>query len=521
MEVQVKGEGKKFFPSPDSFAVRLRGIVKRFPGVVANGGVNFDLKFGEIHALLGENGAGKTTLVNILYGLYQPDAGEIWVKGEKTDISSPAKALSLGIGMVQQSFTLVPSLSVVENVALGLKGFSSLKEVAMKLIELSRAYGLNVDPSAKVWQLSVGEMQKVEILKLLMRDVDILILDEPTSVLTPQETEILFSTLRRFKEEGKAIIFISHKLNEVMEISDRITVMRKGFVVSTVDKGETSPAELARMMVGREVLFKVERKPKVLGDVVFQVEGLEAYNDKGVKALKGVSFSIREGEILGIAGVTGNGQRELAEVLVGLRRASKGRIILDGEDITNKGARAFIDKGGGFIPEDRKRYGIAPNLTVVENLFLKSYRSPLFSKGPFLDLERMERVADSLIKKYDIKIPGKDMPIRLLSGGNLQRLILARELEGKIKLLVAFHPTWGLDVGATEFVYERILETASRGTAVLLIAGDLDEIFALSDRVKVIYEGKLYGDFPPKEEYLYEIGMLMAGVGEKKDEAEV
>ncbi|MBC7331630.1 MAG: ABC transporter ATP-binding protein [Synergistetes bacterium] len=519
MEIHGNGEGGFSLPSPDGFAVQLRGIVKRFPGVVANERVNFDLKFGEVHALLGENGAGKTTLVNILYGLYQPDEGEIWIRGRREKITSPAKALSLGIGMVQQSFTLVPSLSVLENVSLGIEGVS-LKELALKFERISKEYGFTVDPYAKVWQLSAGEMQKVEILKLLMRDVDILILDEPTSVLTPQEIQALFGTLRRFKEEGKAIVFISHKLNEVMEISDRITVMRKGVVVNTVDKDKTSPAELAKMMVGREVLFKMEKTTKTIGDVVFKVENLEAYNDKGIKALKGISFSIREGEILGIAGVAGNGQRELAEVLVGLRKASNGKVFLDGEDITNKGARFFIDKGGGFIPEDRRKYGIAPNLTVVENLFLKSYRVPPFSRGPFLNLEYMDRVADSLIDKYDIKISGKNMPVKLLSGGNLQRLILARELEGKKKLLIAFHPTWGLDIGAMEFVYGRILEAASKGTAVLLIAGDLEEIFALSDRVKVIYEGKLYGDFPPKEEYLHEIGMLMAGMGENWDEIE-
>jgi len=520
MEIQVKGEGRGPLPSPNLFAVRLKGIVKKFPGVVANEGVDFELKFGEVHALLGENGAGKTTLVNILYGLYQPDEGEIWVKGRREKITSPAKALSLGIGMVQQTFTLVPSLSVLENIALGIKN-ASLKDLALKLKKLSQDYGLFVDPNAKVWQLSASEMQKVEILKLLVRDVDILILDEPTSVLTPQEIEALFSTLRRFKQEGKAIIFISHKLSEVMEISDRITVMRKGLVVSTVDRDKTSPRELAKMMVGREVVFKTERRPRRIGEVVFRVEGLEAFNDKGIKALKGVSFSIREGEILGIAGVAGNGQRELVEVLVGLRRASKGRVILNGEDITNRGAKPFIDKGGGFIPEDRRRYGIAPNLNVVENLFLKSYREYPFSKGPFLNLEYMDKAADLLIEKYDIKVPGKNMPVRLLSGGNLQRLILARELEGRKGLLIAFHPTWGLDVGAIEFVYGRILEAASMGTAVLLVAGDLEEIFALSDRVKVMYEGKLYGDFPPKEEYLYEIGMLMAGMGENQNEVEL
>ncbi len=499
---------------PQDVVLRLKGIVKKFSGVVANDSVDFDLKVGEIHALLGENGAGKTTLVNVIYGLYQPDSGEIWIRGSKVNIDSPARALSLGIGMVHQSFTLVPSFSVVENVALGLKGFSSLRVVAEKVKQISELYGLSVDPYAKVWQLSVGEMQRVEIIKLLLRDVDILILDEPTSVLTPKETRALFSTLKRLKDEGKSVVFISHKLNEVMEISDRITVMRKGLVINTVRKEDTSPGELAKMMVGREISLgpSKRRSSTSFGEVVLEVKDLEAYGDKGIKVLRGLSFSVREGEILGIAGVAGNGQRELAEVLVGLRRASSGVVLFDGEDITNKGSMVFIEKGGGFIPEDRKRFGVAPNLSLVENLILKSYRKPPFSKGLFLDLDYANKVADFLIEKYSIQSPGKDMPVRLLSGGNLQRLVIARELEGKVRLLIAFHPTFGLDVGAMEFVYEKLLEAKASGTAVLLIAGDLDEIFTLSDRIKVIYEGKLYGDFPPDESYLETIGMLMAGV---------
>lgn len=507
------GEGMSSSPPDSDIVVKLKGIVKRFPGVVANDNVDFELRRGEVHALLGENGAGKTTLVNVLYGLYEPDAGEIWVRGEKVRIDSPAKALSLGIGMVHQNFTLVPSFSVVENVALGLKEASSLKVVSKKLEELSKTYGLSIDPHAKVWQLSVGEMQRVEILKLLFREVNVLILDEPTSVLTPQEAEALFSTLRRLKEEGKSIVFISHKLNEVMEISDRITVMRRGLVIDTVRKEETSAEELAKMMVGREILFKTKRRgKKEFGNVVLRVENLEAYGDRGYKALKGLSFSVREGEVLGIAGVAGNGQRELAEALVGLRRVSMGKVIFDGEDITNRGAKVFIDKGGSFIPEDRKRFGVAPNLDLVENLMLKGYRKPPLCKGIFLDLGHAREMAERLIGRYDIKSPGEGFPVRLLSGGNLQRLILARELEGNVRLVIAFHPTWGLDVGATEFVYEKILETAEAGAAVLLIAGDLEEIFALSDRVKVIYEGKLYGDFPAEEIYLDRIGMLMAGM---------
>ncbi len=499
---------------PYTLAVELKGIVKKFPGVVANDGVDFNLRIGEVHALLGENGAGKTTLMNVLYGLYQPDAGEIWVKGKKVEIDSPATALSLGIGMVHQHFTLVPSFSVAENIVLGLrKDITNMREVARKIRELSEAYGLPVDPDAKVWQLSVGEMQRVEIIKLLFRDVDILVLDEPTAVLTPQEAESLFKTLKRLKSEGKSIIFISHKLNEVMEISDRITVLRKGRVVNTVRKEDTSPEELARMMVGREVVLRVKRRERVdFGDVVLEVKGLEAYSDKGLKALKGVSFSVREGEILGIAGVAGNGQRELAEVLSGLRKASSGMVLLGGEDVLNKGTGYLIEKGESFIPDDRKRFGVAPNLSLVENLILKSYRNPPISKGMFIDLSCAEKIADELIEKYDIKAPGKHIPVKLLSGGNLQRLILARELEGNVKFLLAFHPTRGLDISATEFVYEKILESASSGAAVLLIAGDLEEIFALSDRVKVIYEGKLYGDFPADEGYLDKIGLLMAGV---------
>ncbi|MCD6363058.1 MAG: ABC transporter ATP-binding protein [Synergistetes bacterium] len=507
---------------PPVLAVELKGIVKRFPGIVANDGVDFDLRWGEVHALLGENGAGKTTLMNVLYGLYQPDAGEIWVKGKKVEIDSPATALSLGIGMVHQHFTLVPSFSVAENIILGLgRDIPHIKEVAKKIKELSEAYGLPVDPEAKVWQLSVGEMQRVEIIKLLFRDVDILVLDEPTAVLTPQEAESLFETLRKLKEEGKSIIFISHKLNEVMDISDRITVLRKGKVVNTVRKEGTSPEELARMMVGRDVVLRVKRREKVTpGKVVLEVKDLEAYSDKGLKALRGISFSIREGEILGIAGVAGNGQRELAEVLSGLRKASAGKIILDGENVLNKETGYLIEKGEGFIPDDRKRFGVAPNLSLVENLILKSYRDPPISRGMFIDLSCAERIADELIEKYDIKAPGKHIPVKLLSGGNLQRLILARELEGKVKFLLAFHPTRGLDISATEFVYEKIMESASRGAAVLLIAGDLEEIFTLSDRVKVIYEGKLYGDFPADEGYLDKIGLLMAGVV-NKDEAQI
>ncbi len=502
--------------------VELKGIVKYFPNVVANDKIDFDLQEGEIHALLGENGAGKTTLMNILYGLYQPDGGEIKIKGKRVFIDSPKKAISLGIGMVHQHFTLVPSFSVLENIMLGLPKhmLSKPSKLRSELQELSKGYGLRIEPNAKIWQLSVGEMQRVEIMKLLYRDVDVLILDEPTAVLTPQEAEYLFKTLKRLANSGKSIVFISHKLHEVMEIADRITVLRRGKVVNTVNKIETSVEKLAEMMVGRQIVLRVKKERQQPSDkVVLKLEGVKCFNDKGLLALKGISLEVKEGEILGIAGVAGNGQRELAEVVTGLRIVEEGRVWFSGKDITNKGSKILIDMGGGYIPADRLRFGVAPNLNVADNLILKNYRRPPLSYGISLNQEAISSFADRLIKEYEIMVSDRSMPAKLLSGGNLQRVIIARELQENTKLIIAFNPTRGLDVSATEFVYNRLLESANKGTAVLLIAGDLEEIFTLSDRVAVLYEGEITGYVPPDERYLKTIGLLMAGVKDAKVEA--
>ncbi len=498
--------------------VELRGITKRFGSVVANKNVSFFLEEGEIHTLLGENGAGKTTLMNILYGFYTPDEGEIYVKGKKVRISAPIDAINLGIGMVHQHFTLVPSFTVVENILLGrdIESVPNLNKASEDLRRLSEQFGLKVDPFAKVWQLSVGEMQRVEILKLLYRNVDVLILDEPTAVLTPQEADELFSTLRELKKHGKSIVFISHKLNEVMNISDRITVLKRGEVVGTVNKEDTSPKELAKMMVGREVILKMEKKEKKIGKMVLKVKDIEALNDKGLKALRGISLSVKAGEILGIAGVAGNGQKELAEVLSGLRKVIGGKIYIDEKDVTNKGTRFLIEMGESFIPEDRHKYGVSPHLSVKDNIILKKYRKPPFSKGNILNHKEIENYAKRLVKQYDVMTPSIQTPVKLLSGGNMQKLILARELDGDIKFILAFHPTRGLDIGATEFVYKKLLEASYQGAAILLIAGDLEEIFTLSDRVVVIYEGEIVGDALPKEENLEKIGLLMAGIREER-----
>ncbi len=497
--------------------IELRGIVKRFGNVIANNNIDFYLREGEIHTLLGENGAGKTTLMNILYGLYLPDKGDIFVKGKKVRISAPIDAINLGIGMVHQHFTLVPSFTVVENILLGrdIDAVPNLKEAAGEIKALSEQFGLSVDPFAKVWQLSVGEMQRVEILKLLYRNVDVLILDEPTAVLTPQEADELFVTLRELKKHGKSIVFISHKLNEVMDISDRITVLKRGEVVGTVDKDKTSPRELARMMVGREVILQMEKKKREMGKVVLRIKNIEALSDKGLKALKGISLEVREGEILGIAGVAGNGQRELAEVLAGLRPAISGKMYIEDVDVTNKGSRYLIEMGESFIPEDRHKYGVSPHLSVRDNLILKKYREPPFSKKSILNHKKITQYAKDLVERYDIMTPSIDTPVKLLSGGNMQKLILARELDGNIKFILAFHPTRGLDIGATEFVYKQLLEAAYKGAAVLLIAGDLEEIFTLSDRVAVIYEGEIVGYELPEKENLEEIGLMMAGIKER------
>jgi len=494
--------------------VNMRGIMKRFPGVVANDHIDFAVRPGEVHALLGENGAGKTTLMNILYGLYHPDEGEIYIRGKKVAIKSPRDAIGLGIGMVHQHFMLVHPHTVAENIVLGLSSAKFLfpvREVRTKVAELSERYGLKVDPEARIWQLSAGEQQRVEIIKALYRGADALILDEPTTMLTPAEIEELFAIIRRMAEEGRTVIFITHKLDEVMAVADRVTVLKKGKVVATRNTSETDKRELTRMMVGREVLFHLERKLVRKGEIVLEVEGLHALNDKGLLALKNVSFAIHGGEILGIAGVAGNGQRELVEVITGLRKATGGKVFILGKDVTNCSPKEIVEGGVAHIPEERMRMGLAPNMSVAENLILKDYRCPPVCKGLFLDLGCIAQRARELISKFDIITPGKDTPAKLLSGGNIQRLILAREISEEPRLIVAAHPTYGLDVGATEHIRQLLLKQREEGVAILLVSEDLDEIMQISDRIAVMFEGSIVGIVDAEGAEVEEIGMMMVG----------
>jgi simple sugar transport system ATP-binding protein len=498
--------------------VEMRNIVKRFPGVLANDHVDFDLREGEIHALLGENGAGKSTLMNVLAGLYQQELGTIHINGEIKYFSSPRDAINNGIGMVHQHFMLVPSQTVTENILLGLddpRFRLRLNEFDEKIADLGEKFGLKVDPRAKIWQLSVGEQQRVELLKMLYRGAQVLIMDEPTAVLAPTEIEVLFNTLRSMIAEGKSVIFISHKLQEVMAISDRVTVLRKGKVTASgVKTGGISRQELAKLMVGRDVLFHLEKKHQEPGKVVLQVEDVCAENDKGLQALNGVSFSIHAGEILGLAGVAGNGQGELAQVIAGLRHCTRGRILFGDTNITNRPASMAIQHGMAYIPEDRTHVGTAPNLSITDNLIMKNYRRPPISHGVVLDAKVATTFAEELREEYDIVVPSVQTPVRLLSGGNLQRVILARELSGQPPFMVAVQPTRGLDVGAIEGVHRLILKQRETGAAVLLISEELEELLSLSDRILVIYEGKIMGEL--KEDFesqsmIDKLGLLMTG----------
>ncbi len=506
--------------STSEYAIELRGIVKRFPGVIANDGINLKIRHGEIHCLLGENGAGKTTLMRILYGLYQPDEGEILLNGVPTRIHSPRDALAHRIGMVHQHFRLVPTLSVEENVILGLDEgtgpFLNLRKVRAKIQKIANTYGLSVDSRAQVWQLSVGQQQRVEIIKALYRDADILIMDEPTSVLTPQEVDQLFSTLRTLVNDGLTIIFITHKLDEVMEVSDRVTVLRKGKVVETRPTADTDKETLARLMVGREVVFRLEKNPLHRGKKILEVKDLHALNDRGLPALRGVTFELYEGEILGVAGVSGNGQKELAEVLTGLRRATRGKILMTGRNLTNRSAREITDIGVAHVPTERKTMGTVPNMSIKENLILKTYRKPPFVRGVLVDYHRAKENAKRLMKEYQIAAPSEETAVKLLSGGNIQRVVLARELSGNPRLIIAAHPTYGLDVGATEQVRQILLKQRDRGAGVLLISEDLEEVMTLSDRIMVMFNGEVMGIVDAEAAKIEEIGMMMAGT--KKEE---
>lgn len=500
--------------------VEMRGVSKRFPGVLANDRVNFDVRQGEIHALLGENGAGKSTLMNVLAGMYHADGGTIFVKGKEVDFASPRDAIQAGIGMVHQHFMLVPTQTVTENILLGLdrpRFRLNLREYDREIADLSERFGLEVDPRAKIWQLSVGEQQRVEILKMLYRGTDILIMDEPTAVLAPQEIDDLFKTLRAMVAEGKSMVFISHKLQEVMAIADRITVLRKGKVTAAgLLASQITRQELAREMVGRDVVFRHEKKPKTPGEMILQVKDLHAENDKGLKSINGVSLNVRAGEIVGLAGVAGNGQLELAQVITGLRKCFSGEILLNNERLTNRSALFGILRGVAHIPEDRTHVGTAPNLSVTDNVIMKNYRRSPISEHGMLNMPAATKYANKLKGEYDIIVPNVETPVRLLSGGNLQRVILAREISGEPALLVAVQPTRGLDVGAIEGVHHILMEQRDAGAAILLISEELEELFSLSDRVFVIYEGRIMGEIPigveePSAELIETVGLMMTG----------
>ncbi len=496
--------------------LELQGITKRFGSLVANDHIDLAVEPGQIHALLGENGAGKTTLMNVLYGLLHPDEGEILVDGQPVTFRSPGDAIKAGIGMVHQHFMLVPVFTVAENVTLGVErtrglGLLDRRRARRDVRELSERYGLNVNPDADVEDLPVGTQQRVEIIKALLREASVLILDEPTSVLTPGETEDLFRVIRELKAGGRSIVFISHKLKEVQAIADTVTVIRRGRVV-----GERPPtatdAELATLMVGRPVELKVSKGPAHPAEAVLDVRGISASDDQGHAALDDVSFQVRAGEILGVAGVQGNGQTELCEALIGLRPVTAGSVLLDGQDLTHTPPRDRLRAGFGYVPEDRQEDGLVPDFTVAENLVLDVYDRPPFASGLALNLDAISANAKSLVDEYDVRTPSAQLPVGTLSGGNQQKVILAREMSRDVRLLLASQPTRGLDVGSIEFVHRRMVEQRDRGVAVLIVSSELDEIYALADRIAVMYEGKIVAFRPPSVP-VGELGLLMAGVG--------
>jgi general nucleoside transport system ATP-binding protein len=496
-------------------ALEIKGITKRFPGVLANDRVDLDVRAGEVHALLGENGAGKTTLMNIVYGLYHPDEGEILLRGERASSTSARDAISRGIGMVHQHFMLIPVMTVTENIVLAAEptraGVFVDDDAAVKRVrELSDAFGLAVDPRARIEDITVGQQQRVEILKALYRGADILILDEPTAVLTPQEARELFEILQSLKAQGKAIVFISHKLNEALQIADRITVLRRGKKVDTIPRAGATEAGLARMMVGREVLLQVEKGPSTPGAALLQVEDLRVLDDRDLEVVRGVSFEARANEIVGLAGVDGNGQTELIEALTGLRTPVSGRITVGGRDVTSASARRHLDHGLGHIPEDRQRRGLVLEFTLSENLVLHDYGKQPFSRLGWFYPRRLLNWAKRLLSEFDVRGGGPATLAAALSGGNQQKLVVAREVARDPRVLLAAQPTRGLDVGAIEFVHRRLVEQRDSGKAVLLVSLELEEILSLSDRILVIYEGRIVGEFPPdvSEE---DLGIAMTG----------
>jgi general nucleoside transport system ATP-binding protein len=499
--------------------LELRGITKRFPGIVANDSVDFDLREGEVHALLGENGAGKSTLMNVLYGLYHPDEGEIAIKGKRAELGSPRAAIESGVGMVHQHFMLIPVMTVAENIVLATEpvhnGVLLDYAVAEKRVqEISTRFGLAVDPRALVRDITVGQQQRVEILKALYRGADILVLDEPTAVLTPQEAQELFGIIRSLTEQGKSIIFISHKLKEVTEIADRITVLRRGKKIETLPAAGATEEGLARLMVGREVLLRVDKGPATPAEPLLQVEGLTVLDDRGIVKVQEVSFEARGGEIVGIAGVDGNGQTELIDAIAGLRKIASGHVRIAGKDVTGDSVRDCLDAGLGHIPEDRQRRGLVLDFSLAENIALHDYDHTPASRFGWLYPKRLAEKAAKLIAEFDVRGGGPQTRAGGLSGGNQQKVILAREIDRNPSVLVAAQPTRGLDVGAIEFVHRRLVEERDEGRAILLVSLELDEILSLSDRILVIFEGELVGEFGPdaSEE---ELGVAMTGGGRK------
>ncbi len=505
-------------------AVAIRGLTKKFPGVIANEGVDLTVNRGEIHALLGENGAGKSTLMNCLAGMYAPDEGHIELATggrplRTVDIRSPRDASRNGVGMVYQHFKLVPNQTVAENIILGADGVPfvpKMRDIERQVRELAERYGLDVDPTAYIWQLSVGLRQRVEILKLLYRGAEVLILDEPTDVLTPQEADSLGDTMRELAADGKAIIFISHKLGEVLKFSDRVTVLRGGKLVETIETEGADRASLARLMVGREVLFRADRDEQETGDTVMRCRGVAARDDRGLPALSDIEFEVSSGEIVGVAGVTGNGQAELAEVLTGLRKPTSGTIELLGRDVTDASPRRYIDRGVAHVPADRLGMGLAGDLPLTDNFIMKRYRHQPVSTRSFIDPKAVAKMSERYVERFGVKTPSIATPARNLSGGNQQKAILAREIDAgthavETPFIVAAYPTRGLDVGAIETVRTALLEERASGAAVLLLSEDLDELFVLADRIMVLYDGRIMGIAPSESLTQEQVGLMMAG----------
>src|SRR3954453_18052580 len=494
--------------------LELRGITKRFPGVLANDQVSFDLRTGEVHALLGENGAGKSTLMNILYGLYSPDEGEILLNGKPLHLGSPHAAIDAGIGMVHQHFMLIPVMTVAENIVLAAepkKGVLLDRAGAeQRVTELAQRFKFHIDPRARIQDITVGQQQRVEILKALYRHAAILILDEPTAVLTPQEAVELFEILKALVAEGMSVIFISHKLNEVLEIADRVTVLRRGKKVDTIDRAGATEESLARMMVGRDVLLRVDKQPAKAGEILLHVEDVHVVDERGLEAVRGVSFDVRAGEIVAIAGVDGNGQTELIDGLTGLRKPSQGRILVGDRDLTRASAHAFLQEGVGHIPEDRHRRGLVLEFSLAENLVLHDYAKAPYARRGLLSPGRVLKSARKLLSEFDVRGGSATTPASALSGGNQQKVVIAREVSRDPRVLIAAQPTRGLDVGAIEFVHRRLVEQRDAGKAVLLVSLELDEVLSLADRILVIYEGSIAGEYEPgvSEE---ELGIAMTG----------